>query len=186
MELTSNMRIRKTPYTRECPNCRKTFSISVRNAGTKYCCHQCSIDHLFKGKTLSPEHKLKVKQNHSHYWLGKTHTKEQIEKETRGLKKYQSGEGHWNWKGGITPLLKSLRFKKKYTEWRIAVFERDSYTCQFCGVIGNKLNADHIISFAKLVYLKDWKTLWDISNGRTLCRDCHLKTDSYARRFACQ
>lgn len=29
------------------------------------------------------------------------------------------------------------------------VFERDSYTCTYCGVIGGKLEADHIIPFSK-------------------------------------
>ena len=27
--------------------------------------------------------------------------------------------------------------------------------------------------------LIDLKKLWDINNGRTLCRDCHMKTDTW-------
>jgi endogenous inhibitor of DNA gyrase (YacG/DUF329 family) len=175
----------KTPKIKNCPNCDKEFVVNIKNPTTKYCCHECAVNHLFRGKKLSEEHKLKIKLNHSHYWIGKKHTEEQIKKETVGLKKYQSGSNHWNWKGGITPLLRKLRFVKKYYVWRTTVFERDRYTCVLCGQISGKLNADHIIRFAELVYKKDWKKLWDVDNGRTLCVDCHRRTDSYARRFVC-
>lgn len=81
-----------------------------------------------------------------------------------------SGEFHWNWKGGITPRNQRERSSKEYAEWRKAVFMRDGFTCQICGKVGGGLNAHHI---------KRWSTNVDeryqISNGITLCKECHKK-----------
>lgn len=82
-----------------------------------------------------------------------------------------------NWKGGITPLNQIIRHSIEYKLWRIAVFERDKYTCRFCGQIGGKLNADHIKPFSLFPELR-----FAIDNGRTLCIDCHRKTSTYGGR----
>ena len=82
---------------------------------------------------------------------------------------------HWNWQGGKTPICKTIRKSMEYKLWRKAVFERDKYTCVWCG--NNKsgnLEADHIKPFALFPELR-----FAIDNGRTLCRDCHRKTSSY-------
>jgi hypothetical protein len=62
----------------------------------------------------------------------------------------------------------------EYRIWRESVFERDSYTCLFCGQIGGKLRADHIKPYSLFPDLR-----YDIDNGRTLCQTCHVKTDTY-------
>jgi 5-methylcytosine-specific restriction endonuclease McrA len=57
-----------------------------------------------------------------------------------------------------------------YAEWRLAVLERDLYTCQGCGKNGCKLCIHHIKSY------KDFPELRiDIGNGITLCEGCHKK-----------
>lgn len=86
------------------------------------------------------------------------------------------GEKNPNWKGGITPVNKAIRSSFEYKEWRKSVFSRDDWTCQECGLRGDKvyLHADHIKPFAYFPELR-----LDLSNGRTLCVDCHKKTDSY-------
>lgn len=87
------------------------------------------------------------------------------------------GQNHYNWKGGITPKLQAIRNSQKYKNWRQSIFERDNYTCQGCFRRGYKLNADHIKSFAEYPDLR-----FELSNGRTLCIDCHKKTSNYAGR----
>lgn len=89
----------------------------------------------------------------------------------------QASDKHWNWKGGITPEVLRLRGTKKYISWRNKVFKRDNYTCKICSRKGCYIEADHYPKrFSDLFREKDWKTMWDINNGRTLCRKCHDKT----------
>lgn len=82
-----------------------------------------------------------------------------------------TGENHWNWKGGLTPLNHKIRCSLEYKLWRTAVFERDGYTCVWCGKVGGDLNADHIKPFAHYPELR-----LAIDNGRTLCVSCHRTT----------
>lgn len=58
--------------------------------------------------------------------------------------------------------------------WKQAVFVRDNYTCRKCGERGGRLNAHHIKPYALYPELR-----WEVSNGETLCIDCHKQTDSY-------
>lgn len=98
------------------------------------------------------------------------------------------GANHWNWRGGITSLNLQIRGALASEEWRKAVFERDNYTCIECGKTKIFLEADHIKPFALIVAENNIKTLkealsceelWDINNGRTLCRECHRKTSTH-------
>jgi 5-methylcytosine-specific restriction endonuclease McrA len=52
--------------------------------------------------------------------------------------------------------------------WRIYVLERDGYICRKCGVPGN--NGHHVKSFVNHPRLR-----LDVSNGITLCDDCHRR-----------
>ncbi|HIH22634.1 TPA: HNH endonuclease [Candidatus Micrarchaeota archaeon] len=91
----------------------------------------------------------------------------------------QSGTNHWNWKGGTSKGYRNGYYSLGYKNWRRKVFERDSFTCQGCGVKGNKkyLTVHHIKSF---VHYK--KLRYELSNGITLCESCHSKTDNYKGR----
>lgn len=85
----------------------------------------------------------------------------------------QRGKKHWNWQGGINPINDSIRKSLEYKLWRRAVFERDNYTCIWCGIRGKELNADHIQLW------KDYPELrFAIDNGRTLCVECHKSRHS--------
>ena len=87
-----------------------------------------------------------------------------------------AGEQNNNWKGGINPINDTIRKSMEFKNWRIAIFERDNYTCKnpnciHCNNIqGRVLHAHHIKSFAKYPELR-----FDVENGLTLCEDFHLK-----------
>jgi hypothetical protein len=123
-----------------------------------------------KGKYLSEEHILKLKKSH----LGQT----SWNKGSVGIVKSLKGDKCHFWKGGITPINKLIRVSKEYKLWRISIFERDNYTCIWCGKRGCVLNADHIKPFSLYPELR-----FAIDNGRTLCEDCHKKTDTYGGRI---
>lgn len=89
-------------------------------------------------------------------------------------REYMTGEKNWCWRGGVTPEVIKIRRSVEGELWRKSVFERDNYTCQICGKVGGRLEADHIKSFALYPELR-----FDINNGRTLCKSCHIQTDSY-------
>ena len=101
-------------------------------------------------------------------------------------------EKHRFWKGGITPLTRSIRHLEQYNQWRIDIFERDNFICQLCGQTG-KLHADHypkmfwqIIAEDRITSLEEAlssQKLWDINNGRTLCVECHRKTTAEQMRI---
>ena len=79
------------------------------------------------------------------------------------------------WKGGASDKNKAIRESSKYKIWRESVFKRDNFTCVSCGdKKGGNLNADHIKPFALFP-----KNRFELSNGRTLCINCHKKTYSY-------
>lgn len=78
---------------------------------------------------------------------------------------------------GLCSLNYRDRHSAEYRAWRTAIFERDDYTCQKCGVRGATLNADHIKQWAHYPELR-----FDLDNGRTLCEPCHMATPSWGNR----
>lgn len=87
--------------------------------------------------------------------------------------KAQYGEEHPRWLGDRR-LLKRARCAPEGKAWREAVFSRDNWTCQECGVRGGRLQAHHIEGFFEAPDKR-----WDVNNGITLCIKCHKKTDNY-------
>lgn len=93
-----------------------------------------------------------------------------------------SKEKNCRWKGGITPLNKVIRHCFKYRQWISDIFTRDDYTCQKCGQRGCYLEAHHIKEFhiimeenkiKSIEQALDCEELWNINNGKTLCKKCH-------------
>lgn len=90
----------------------------------------------------------------------------------------RSGEKCNFWKGGVTKKHLLIRTSFEYKLWREAVFARDNYACIWCGDDrGRNLEADHIKPFSLFPELR-----FAIDNGRTLCRPCHHKTDTWGRK----
>lgn len=139
-----------------------------------------------KGHPISEETKKKIgranKGNTS--WIkGKTHsleTRKKLSKAHSGVPRpNRRGKNCYLWKGGISPKNKAIRSSLEYQLWRKAVFERDDYTCIWCGeksIKGKRviIHADHIKPFALFPELR-----FAIDNGRTLCIKCHRTTDTY-------
>jgi hypothetical protein len=120
------------------------------------------------GKKLSLEHRNKIaKAGIGRKWKTESRIKASMAKK---------GNRTNFWKGGVCEMNKKIRRSVEYRLWRESVFARDNYTCRFCGQIGGKLNADHIKRFADYPELR-----FAIDNGRTLCVDCHKKTDTFGR-----
>lgn len=116
--------------------------------------HKIKVSIALTGIVRTPEHKANIAKARKNQVMA-------------------SGEKHWNWKGGITPINQKLRKSEQYDQWRDAVYKRDNYTCVECGAQGD-LQADHIKQFAFYPELR-----FDVSNGRTLCIPCHKKTPTY-------
>lgn len=150
------------------------------------------ISQTFKGRHHSPSTEFKKGRKSPRFWLGKKMSDEHKKKLSlahkklfsqgyvqwnTGLKGYSGGESHYNWKGGTTAINDKIRHSIEYKLWRTAVFERDNFTCVWCGEKGGKLNADHIKKFADYPELR-----FAIDNGRTLCEPCHKTTDNYMRK----
>lgn len=77
------------------------------------------------------------------------------------------------WKGGIDRQVYRHYNNLNYRLWREKVFERDDYTCQTCKAkSGNGkailLHPHHIKSYTHYPKLR-----YKISNGTTLCKNCH-------------
>jgi 5-methylcytosine-specific restriction endonuclease McrA len=110
-------------------------------------------------------------------------------------RKMFSGTRNPLWKGGITPLTRSIRDLSENYKWRDDVLAKSDYRCADCGNTGY-LEAHHIIPFSKL--FKDFlniynqfsviddketlirlavnhKSFFDVSNGKALCVTCHEK-----------
>lgn len=109
-------------------------------------------------------------------------SKTRKERIKNGLISVQKGSKCSFWRGGVSSKNHLLRNRSDYIEWRNQVFQRDNWTCKICGIRSSKnkpviLQADHIQPFASYPNLR-----YNVDNGRTLCLDCHKKTDSYLNR----
>lgn len=128
------------------------------------------ITRSHKGKKLSPEHAEKNRIA----MLGRKHSEETKRKIRENSLR---GDKNPNWKGGATPLNKKIRNSFEYKQWRSNVYKRDEWACQTCYQKGKKLNAHHIKSFSKFPDLR-----FELSNGITLCEECHKLTDNFGFR----
>jgi hypothetical protein len=139
--------------------------------------HKKAISLAHKGKP-SWNRGIFGEKSHSfgkQYCLGYKHTEEARQKMKNSQKK---GAEHHNWKGGISKgYNKGYRNSYEYKKWRMSVFERDNFSCQFCGIRGVYITAHHIKSWAKYPELR-----LIIANGITLCEECHKLTDNYKGR----
>lgn len=150
-----------------CPSCANR----IRNSGRK----RQDISLLFKNKKR-PEHSERMKF-----------------------------KGNPRFIDGRTSLYSLIKNLQEYKQWRKAIYERDNYICQDCYIKGNgrNLEAHHKKWFAVILneFLRQYsqfspiedketlvrlaisyKDFWDVNNGKTLCRKCHIKTKNYGSK----
>ena len=131
-----------------------------------------------KDKVLSHEHKENISKaisGENHPFYGKHHSEESNIKNSEAHK----GDKSYCWKGGITPVNKTIRKSFEMKEWKEAVYKRDNYTCFVCGDNkGGNLNAHHVKNFSEFPELR-----FDVDNGITLCKKCHTDKDSFHAKY---
>jgi len=66
-----------------------------------------------------------------------------------------------------------IRKSYEYMQWRLAVFVKDNWTCQKCGVRSGNGKEVYLEAHHKKSYTKYPKLRFEVSNGKTLCLDCH-------------
>lgn len=74
---------------------------------------------------------------------------------------------------------KNGRNTPDYRSWRLSCLKRDKYTCQYCGSDKN-LCVHHIKSYANYPQLST-----RVSNGITLCKECHKKEHRRMKNVRC-
>lgn len=86
--------------------------------------------------------------------------------------RFKNGKDHPFWKGGISSLYDKIKQTLQYRIWRDLVYKRDYWHCQICNKHCERgdIVAHHKRSFADYPELR-----FDVDNGITLCRGCHLK-----------
>jgi len=192
----------RTAWNKGIPNSGFKQGYTPWNKGKHITMHPNSLKNL--EKRVPPKHRLwdgKTRPEfcgENHPLFGKKHSQEAINKikEARAKQIIARGEKHYNWQGGISPLSDLIRALGKDSQWSKSVFIKDNFICQECYKRGGKLEAHHIKAFSIILKeflnqysqfspIEDKETLvrlaetyepfWDISNGKTLCIDCHKR-----------
>jgi len=185
----------RTPNT-ECSICGKPLYRRPREfkEGVEFCCKGCrselykkrppsgnlelgrekGTNHL-EGISKSEESNIKRAKSNKEFWTNNSDKAIQRGEKTRGDK-------HYNWKGGISSLNKSIRTMTENRKWMDAVKERDKL-CLKCGSVEN-LESHHKKSIQEIIEefnirnrqdARECSILWDINNGGTLCQKCHYE-----------
>ena len=144
-----------------------------------------NLSEAMKGRTPWNKEKKKVYsksvlEKMSNSSKDKKHSKKTKDKIRNALK----GDKNPNWKGGISPLYALIKRLREYSEWKSNIFKRDDFICQYCKKRGGDLEAHHIKKFSIIIREYEIKNiqdalncseLWFVSNGITLCKNCHKK-----------
>lgn len=150
------------------------YPYQLKKGRGKYCSRECAKIGI--GKTLTGK-------KQSQFTKDKRADKLRGQKRTMEFRLARSGEKCHLWRGGIWK--KNRREYDKYSKtaewgyWRREVFERDNYICQDCKKSGSKvgrLEPHHIIPIRVLIKNNQLNLIYEVSNGKTLCRECHMKT----------
>lgn len=162
----NNPRWRGGQVSKICLICSKKFKVDIYRKDTaKVCSRKC----LNKYRAL-PENRIRLSEKQKKIFQDKVGKSYKISKSFDKL----------------------IRTSVHYKIWREEIFKRDNFICQVCGIKGGNLIADHIKQFALILFQNNIKILeeafaceelWNIDNGRTLCHNCHLITETYGQKI---
>lgn len=164
----------------ECQTCNVIFKTVDKKRQAKYCCRECYAESLKQKrfcKVCDKQLRWFQKIFCSRQCCGKNKKGKSLsdfhKKALIGPRPHTRGANAYNYTGTTHERIVDMG-RAEYRNWRKSVFERDSYTCVTCNTKGVFLNADHIKPYALFPALR-----YEIDNGRTLCVECHKKTDTY-------
>ena len=155
----------KNVPTCKCEICGKFFKGSKHNAN-RFCSRNC----------YNQFHDIKDKERKclccKKIFIAKTSKDKYCSQEChlKTIHSINKGQNHWNWQGGITSENEKLRNSVEYKNWQQEVYKRDDYCCQICNK-KKDINAHHLWSWKEYPELR-----FDITNGITLCKKCHILT----------
>ena len=152
--------------TKTCPTCKKKFVPVPGRFETQIYCQQSCLK-----RTGEFKQRVRIAMT------GRVSS-------TRGKPRpWLRGSGSHFWRGGVSEANRTEKANFSSTlEWKVfhrAMLRRDNYTCKICGAKTMKglrvqLHLDHIKPYSLYPKLR-----LDPKNVRTLCVDCHRKTDTW-------
>lgn len=169
---------------RVCKNCNKQFSIAktrLKEGRGLFCSRLCANKYNAKYYLVTDKRRKKLSDimKQKAFWKGKLLPQLVKEKMSISAKNrysrmangFQTGNRHWNWKGGIsTPKDKRIN-DPLWKDIRKKVYKRDNWICQICGKHCDKdIQCHHILP--AILGGAD-----NPSNLKTLCAKCHRKAD---------
>lgn len=141
-----------TPINKTCLFCKTPFVTNCFQPRKKYCSQSCRSKNNLEVNLRNLNKRDKEKQRFAmSSRKGSLHPK-WIEDRTVAMEKHR------------------LRGTQEWRLWRESVFNRDKFTCRECNLTGGFLEPHHIIPLRL-----DIAKVFDLSNGITLCRECHKK-----------
>lgn len=150
----------------DCKICHKSFWVHNYRINAMFCSNPCRGRWLKENNVKPPPRTNAIPWN-----KGKNRMQD---KRIEAIALSRTGEKNWMWRGGRQSYWEKIKKSPEYKLWRKSVFERDKYTCVHCGTTNTYIEADHIkpkSTYPELMY--------DINNGRTLCKPCHKRTPTY-------
>jgi len=171
---------------KRCQQCEKQFK--PRRKTSRFCSSNCWYDFRFGNRHYDTEKKCQLcgsifskRRNLSFKAFSEQMFCSNVcrinWKKTDGYRKTISQIiREWYSNNGFPLPILFPRYSSGYAKWRNEVLKRDNHTCVLCGSVKD-LHVDHIIPFS----ISENKRC-EVSNGRTLCFNCHKETNTYGRR----
>ena len=161
----------KIGLTKKCIECGKKYKTDPSSYDRRKCCsHICARKYNHKFATCISDRDKPCKECGILIMRKSTLCRSCANKGSRSSF-YIHGKAKENWTER-----EIIKATAKYKKWRMSIFERDNFKCIWCGS-KKFIQVDHIKSFRNYPKLR-----FEISNGRTLCKDCHLTTPNYGGR----